>query len=78
MWGSLRLAPITLARVLALPDIMYMHLPSGIVHMYQTNMYISVKTAQNLMLVSQLLYIVMGTHCDCGDLFYCHHDILVR
>ena len=27
----------------------------------------------NLMLVSQLLYMVTGTHCDCGYIF-CHYD----
>ena len=36
---------------------------------------ISYNTAQNLLLASQLLYIVTGTRCDCGSIFCRCHDV---
>ena len=36
--------------------------------------FLALKSAQNLLL-EKLLYIVMGTRCDCGSIFYRCYDI---
>ena len=38
--------------------------------------FLALKSAQNLLLVSQLLHIVTGTHCDCGPIFCYCYDVL--